>query len=60
VVNPADGPNTSRYSMPFFMHPNPDALLTCIPSCRGEAAKYGDILANDFLYERLRDIGLTK
>jgi len=59
VVNPS-GPNLSRYSMPFFMHPNPDALLTCIPSCRGDKPKYNDILANDFLYERLREIGLTK
>lgn len=59
VVNPR-GPNTSRYSMPFFMHPNPDALLTCLPSCRGAAAKYPDILANAFLMERLREIGLTK
>ncbi len=59
VVNPK-GPNLSRYSMPFFMHPNPDANLTCIPSCRGSGAKYPDILANDFLMERLREIGLTK
>jgi isopenicillin N synthase-like dioxygenase len=59
VVNP-EGPNLSRYSMPYFMHPNPDAMLSCLPSCRGEGAKYPDILANDFLFERLRDIGLTK
>lgn len=59
VVNPK-GANVSRYSMPFFMHPNPDAMLSCIPSCRGEKAKYPDILANDFLFERLREIGLTK
>jgi isopenicillin N synthase-like dioxygenase len=59
VINP-DGPNLSRFSMPFFMHPNPDAMLTCIPSCKGPSAKYKDVLANDFLYERLREIGLTK
>lgn len=59
VVNPK-GPNVSRYSMPFFMHPNPDALLTCIPSCQGDQIKYPDILANEFLFERLREIGLTK
>lgn len=59
VVNPA-GPNVARYSMPFFMHPNPDAELSIIPSCRGEGEKYPPILANDFLMERLRDIGLTK
>ncbi len=57
VVNP-EGPNTSRYSMPFFMHPNPDALLSCIPSCRGEGPKYPDITADEFLMERLREIGL--
>ncbi len=59
VVNPK-GPNTSRYSMPFFMHPNPDAMLSCIPSCRGDGAKYPDILSEDFLRQRLREIGLMK
>lgn len=59
VVNPK-GPNVPRYSMPFFMHPNPDAMLTCLKSCQGSGAKYPDILANDFLMERLRDIGLKK
>lgn len=59
VINPV-GPNTDRYSMPFFMHPNPDAKLSCIPSCVGDGAKYSDILANDFLMERLADIGLKK
>ncbi|NCN40769.1 isopenicillin N synthase family oxygenase [bacterium] len=59
VVNPK-GANRSRYSMPFFMHPNPDAKLECIASCRGAGEKYPPILANDFLMERLRDIGLVK
>lgn len=59
VVNPK-GPNVARYSMPFFMHPNPDAMLSCLPSCRGTGAKYPDILAHDFLMERLREIGLKK
>lgn len=59
VVNPT-GPNISRYSMPFFMHPNPDAILTCLPSCRNQGAKFEDIVANDFLFQRLAEIGLTK
>jgi isopenicillin N synthase-like dioxygenase len=59
VVNPK-GPNLSRYSMPFFLHPNPDAMLSCIPSCKGAGEKYPPILANEFLMERLREIGLTK
>jgi isopenicillin N synthase-like dioxygenase len=57
VVNPV-GPNVSRYSMPFFMHPNSDAILSCLDSCRGEGAKYPDILSDDFLQQRLREIGL--
>ena len=58
VVNPS-GPNVSRYSMPFFMHPRPDAQLRCIESCIGDGAKYEDISANDFLMQRLKEIGLA-
>lgn len=58
VVNPS-GPNVSRYSMPFFMHPHPDAMLSCIESCRGGRVKYPDIRADDFLRQRLKEIGLT-
>lgn len=57
VVNP-DGENVSRYSMPFFMHPNNDAMLSCLPSCIGSGAKYADITAGAFLEQRLRAIGL--
>ncbi len=59
VVNPPDA-KTSRYSMPYFMHPNPEAMLSCLPSCKGQVAKYPDILAEDFLKQRLREIGLLK
>jgi len=59
VVNPPNA-KTSRYSMPFFQHPHPEAVLSCLPSCRGAGAKYPDILAEDFLKQRLREIGLMK
>ncbi|MFC3711605.1 isopenicillin N synthase family dioxygenase [Sphingoaurantiacus capsulatus] len=59
VVNPA-GPNVSRYSMPFFMHPSSAVPLDVLPSCVGDGAKYPPITAGDFLAERLREIGLTK
>ncbi|MEZ4743885.1 MAG: 2-oxoglutarate and iron-dependent oxygenase domain-containing protein [Bdellovibrionota bacterium] len=59
VVNPEDA-NTDRFSIPFFMHPHPKAMLTCIESCRGAGARYEDILAQDFLMERLREIGLIQ
>jgi isopenicillin N synthase-like dioxygenase len=58
VINPDDR-NSHRYSMPFFMHPHPDALLSCIPSCRGDKVLYPDITAQDFLMERLKEIGLS-
>lgn len=59
VINP-QGPNVSRYSMPFFMHPHPEAMLSCIPACQGSGAKYPDISSHDFLMQRLKEIGLTK
>ncbi|QDK36519.1 isopenicillin N synthase family oxygenase [Bdellovibrio sp. NC01] len=60
VVNPDDGKNGSRYSMPFFLHPHPQAMLSCLPSCKGTGAKYTDISSHDFLMQRLREIGLIK
>ncbi|MFP5384724.1 MAG: isopenicillin N synthase family dioxygenase [Bacteriovoracia bacterium] len=59
VVNPDDA-TTNRYSMPFFTHPNPDTTLACIPSCRGTGEKYEPINSNDWLMQRIRDIGLMK
>ncbi|MEE4213142.1 MAG: 2-oxoglutarate and iron-dependent oxygenase domain-containing protein [Parvularcula sp.] len=56
VVNP-DGPNTSRYSMPFFLHPKPTAVLSVFERFRdGNEAE--DITADGFLRERLAEIGL--
>jgi isopenicillin N synthase-like dioxygenase len=57
VVNP-EGENVSRYSMPFFLHPKSDAVLSCIDSCR-DGTEQPDIRADDFLKERLRDIGVA-
>ena len=59
VVNPT-GDHGHRYSMPFFIHPHSKASLKCLPSCVGAGAKHPDVLAGDFLKERLREIGLIK
>ena len=56
VVNP-EGPNTSRYSMPFFLHPRPDAVLSCLPQFR-DGTEAPDITGQGFLEERLGEIGL--
>lgn len=58
VINTPEATTKSRYSMPFFMHPHPEAILSCIPSCRGAGAKYPDISSHDFLMQRLEEIGL--
>lgn len=60
VINPANIENCSRYSMPFFVHPNPDTVLECIPSCLGNGAKYPPINSHEFLLQRLNEIGLLK
>ncbi|HXH30756.1 MAG TPA: 2-oxoglutarate and iron-dependent oxygenase domain-containing protein [Bacteriovoracaceae bacterium] len=59
VVNPDDA-TTNRYSMPFFVHPNPDTMLSCIPSCRGTGEKYPAINSHEWLMIRLKEIGLLK
>ena len=59
VVNP-DNSTSARFSMPFFVHPNPEAELKCIPTCVGDGEKYPPINAQEFLNERLEQIGLGK
>jgi isopenicillin N synthase-like dioxygenase len=59
VVNPS-AENVSRYSMPFFMHPDTDVMLRCLPSCSVEGAKYSEIRAGTFLEQRLAEIGLIR
>ena len=59
VVNPA-GPNVSRYSIPFFMHPTLDTSLEVLASCVGEGAKHPPVTAGQFLHERLKAIGMAK
>ena len=52
---------SSRYSIPFFVHPNPDWLISTLPSCYDENRpnQYTEsILAEDYLRERLKEIKL--
>jgi isopenicillin N synthase-like dioxygenase len=63
VVNPPrEKMNSSRFSIPFFMHPRSDMDLTCLPNCidKENPKKYADITAGEFLTERLAEIGLKK
>lgn len=63
VVNPPrELWHTSRFSMPFFLHPRSEMSLACLEDCiNAEHPKaYEDITAGEYLDERLREIGLKK
>jgi isopenicillin N synthase-like dioxygenase len=63
VVNPPkELLGSSRYSIPFFMHPSPDMPLNCLPSCVSEKQPkaFEDCTAGEYLTERLIELGLIK
>ncbi|MDP4535559.1 2-oxoglutarate and iron-dependent oxygenase domain-containing protein [Alkalimonas collagenimarina] len=64
VVNPAgSAADEPRYSIPFFMHPNPDFVIETLPSCisADRPNRYPEpINSNDYLLQRLEEIGLLK
>ncbi|POY35071.1 flavonol synthase [Solitalea longa] len=63
VVNPPrELMKTSRFSVPFFLHPKSEVDLTCLSSCIDEhhPKQFTDMTAGEYLDERLREIGLKK
>lgn len=63
VVNPPrELWGTSRYSIPFFMHPISSMKLDVLDSCIDEnnPKQFSDITAGEFLNERLVELGLIK
>jgi isopenicillin N synthase-like dioxygenase len=63
VVNPPrELWGTSRYSIPFFMHPISAMPLNCLSQCIDEnnPKQFEDITAGDYLNERLVELGLIK
>ncbi|MBA8885363.1 isopenicillin N synthase family dioxygenase [Dokdonella fugitiva] len=62
VVNPpGEEARKPRYSVPFFLHPNPDFIIDALPSCisAGNPNRYPKpISAHEYLQERLREIKL--
>src|SRR5699024_2460724 len=63
VVNPpGDAARQPRYSVPFFLHPNPDVVLDPLPQCVSEEnPKHyeGTLTAHEYLQQRLREIRLA-
>jgi isopenicillin N synthase-like dioxygenase len=63
VINPPKEEwGTSRFSIPFFMHPRSEMLLNCLDSCISSEnpKKYPDTTAGEFLEERIKELGLKK
>lgn len=63
VVNPPKEMwDTSRYSIPFFMHPISEMKLDVLENCIDEKnpKQFEDITAGEFLDERLKELGLKK
>ena len=63
VVNPPPTQwESSRYSIPFFMHPRGDMKLDCLDACvsQNHPKTYENITAGAFLHQRLVEIGLIK
>ncbi len=63
VVNPPrELWSTSRYSIPFFMHPVSAMSLNALDNCVDEnnPKLYEDTTAGEFLHERLIELGLIK
>lgn len=63
VVNPPrELWHTSRFSIPFFLHPKSSMSLACLDSCidADHPKAYDDITAGEYLDERLAEIGLKK
>lgn len=63
VVNPPrEKWGSSRFSIPFFLHPRSSMSLACLSSCVDalHPKRYEDYTAGYYLDERLREIGLKK
>ena len=62
VTNPpGEAARQPRYSVPFFLHPNPDFLIDVLPSTvtADNPSRYPEpITAQGYLEERLREIKL--
>ena len=62
VVNPEEGLDSPRYSMPFFVHPYSACSLAVLDAfvTPDQPARWPEATADEYLKERLRQIGLMR
>ena len=61
VVNPPKEKwGTSRFSIPYFLHPRAEISLDCLDSCISEdnPKHYEEITAGAYLDQRIKELGL--
>lgn len=55
VVNPpSDARGARRQSIPFFLNPNRDTVISCLPPFEGEGAHYPPVTFGDYIAEKTR------
>ncbi len=63
VVNPpGEAARLPRYSIPFFLHPNPDFVIETLPQCISDdnPNRYPEPISSDeYLQQRIREINLA-
>lgn len=63
VVNPpGEAAKRARYSIPFFLHPNPDFIIETLPQCitPDNPNRYPEpISSDDYLRQRIEEINLA-
>ena len=57
VANPPGTGADRRQSIGFFCHPNYDAVIECIPTCRGEdAPRYAPVRAGTYMRRKIQAV----
>lgn len=60
VILPSEGNNVSRYSIPYFIHFRGEVKLDLLPKYAHETPVRPIATADEYLQERLKEIGLKK
>jgi isopenicillin N synthase-like dioxygenase len=55
-------PSRHRYSVPFFVNPDPQTTISCVPACVSDErpCRYEPVTASEFLAQRIADGGYMR
>ena len=54
--------SSDRYSVPFFVNPDPTTTVSCLPACVSDErpCRYEPVTASEFLAQRIADGGYMR